>query len=135
MLHRRRFLGSSLATAALPALASAADPPKPRLRFSVIGVNHPHVHRQIEAVIRGGGALVSFFAREEDLAADFAKKYPQARQARSEKEILESDVQLVASAGIPSERAPLGIQVMRHGKDFLSDKPGMTTLQQLAEVR
>ncbi len=24
---------------------------------------------------------------------------------------------------------------MRHGKDFLSDKPGMTTLQQLADVR
>ena len=24
---------------------------------------------------------------------------------------------------------------MRHGKDFMSDKPGMTTLEQLAEVR
>ena len=24
---------------------------------------------------------------------------------------------------------------MRHGKDFMSDKPGITTLEQLAEVR
>jgi predicted dehydrogenase len=144
MLHRRRFIGSSIAAASLPVslprLAAAAAPDlqknaPPRIRFSVIGVNHPHVHRQIEAVIRGGGALVSFFAREPELAADFAKKYPQAQQARSEKEILESDVQLVASAAIPNERAPLGIEVMRHGKDFLSDKPGMTTLEQLAEVR
>lgn len=32
-------------------------------------------------------------------------------------------------------RAPLGVRVMRHGKDFLSDKPGIVTLAQLAEVR
>jgi predicted dehydrogenase len=39
------------------------------------------------------------------------------------------------SAAIPSERAPLGVRVMRHGKDFMVDKPGITTLEQLAEVR
>ena len=39
------------------------------------------------------------------------------------------------SASIPNERAPLGIEVMRHGKDFMVDKPGMTTLEQLADVR
>jgi predicted dehydrogenase len=55
--------------------------------------------------------------------------------ARSEQEILESDVQLVLSAAIPDERAPLGIRVMQHGKDYLSDKPGITSLEQLAEVR
>ena len=100
----------------------------PRIKFAVIGVNHAHVHRQVEAVIRGGGQFVSFFAKEPDLAEAFAKRYPQAKLARSEKEILESDVQLIASAGIPDERAPLGIQAMRHGKDYMSDKPGMTTL-------
>ena len=39
------------------------------------------------------------------------------------------------SAGIPVERAPLGIRVMQHGKDYMADKPGITTLAQLAEVR
>ena len=39
------------------------------------------------------------------------------------------------SASIASERAPLGIRVMKAGKDFMADKPGMTTLAQLAEVR
>jgi predicted dehydrogenase len=144
---RRGFLKSSIAAPVFAALvqpkpSAAADGPpparpagKPRIHFAVIGVNHPHVHRQVEAVERGGGQLVWFFAREPELAADFAKRYPQARLARSEREILESDVQLVASAGIPNERAPLGIQVMQHGKDFVSDKPGMTTLKQLADVR
>lgn len=150
---RRDFLKSSLAAAGLAALGSTASvkaeaaepaktpadkgPAKPaRIRFAVIGINHAHVDRQIEAVTRGGGDLVGFFAKEPDLAEKFAKKYPHAKLASSERELLEAkDIQLIASAAIPNERAPLGIEVMRHGKDFLSDKPGMTTLQQLADVK
>jgi predicted dehydrogenase len=143
---RRQLLKSTLAAAGLTALArktkaaaSVAPAPAParapRLRFAVIGLNHPHIHRQVEAVLRGGGELVSFFAKEPELAGPFGKKYPTTKLARGEQEILDSDVQLVVSASIPNERAPLGIQAMKHGKDFLSDKPGMTTLQQLAEVR
>jgi predicted dehydrogenase len=114
-----------------------AEPLKePRLRFSVIGINHGHIHGQIGAVSRGGGQLVSFYAREPDLAADFAKRYPQAKRVQDEKEILEDgSVRLVLSAAIPDERAPLGVRVMRHGKDYMADKPGIITLEQLAEVR
>ena len=109
---------------------------KPRLRFSVIGINHDHIHSQIGATIRGGGEFVSFYAKEPELAATFAKRYPQVKQARNHAEILEDNsIQLVVSAGIPVERAPLGIAVMQHGKDYMSDKPGITTLAQLAEVR
>jgi predicted dehydrogenase len=120
--------------------AGKADAPglprEPRIHFAVIGINHAHVYRQVDALTRGGGELVSYFAKEPDLAVAFSKKYPHAKLVRSEKEILESDdIQLIASAAIPDQRAPLGIEAMRHGKDFLSDKPGMTTLQQLAEVR
>jgi predicted dehydrogenase len=58
------------------------------------------------------------------------------KAARSEDEILnDPSIQLVCSAAIPDLRAPLGIRVMRHGKDFLSDKPAITSLEQLAEVR
>jgi len=113
------------------------DTAKPaRIRFAAIGLNHGHINGQVDAVVRGGGELVSFFAKEPDLAAPFAKRYPQAKPARSEAEILEDrGIQLVVSASIPDERAPLGLRVMRHGKDFMVDKPGMTTLEQLAEVR
>ena len=53
-----------------------------------------------------------------------------------ERAILEDpSIQLVLSSIIPIERAPLGVRVMQHGKDYMSDKPGMTTLEQLAEVR
>jgi predicted dehydrogenase len=141
---RRDFLKSSLVTAgavwaaSVPRGAAAAPEPDrpPRLRFAVIGLNHGHINSMCEAVVRGGGELVSYYAKEDDLAAAFGKRFPQAKRARSEKEILEDPkIPLVASAGIPSERAPLGIEVMRHGKDYVVDKPGITTVEQLAEVR
>lgn len=109
---------------------------KSRIRFSVIGLNHGHINGQTEAVLRGGGELVSFYAKEPDLAAAFSRRFPQAKLARNEKEILEDrSIPLIVSASIPNERAPLGIEVMRHGKDFMVDKPGITTLEQLAQVR
>jgi predicted dehydrogenase len=141
--NRREFLASSLATITAAALGTStrarAQPPAPRpprIRFAAIGLNHGHINGQVEAVRRGGGELAAFFAKEPDLAAAFAKRFPGARQARSEQEILEDrSIQLVVSAAIPNERAPLGVRVMTHGKDFMSDKPAATTLAQLEDVR
>lgn len=108
----------------------------PKIKFSVIGINHGHIYSQVEVIAKAGGQLVSFYAKEPDLIAAFAKRYPQAKLARSQKEILEDkSIQLIVSAAIPDERAPLGIQVMQHGKDFMVDKPGITSRQQLEEVR
>ncbi|MES1218495.1 MAG: Gfo/Idh/MocA family oxidoreductase [Bacteroidota bacterium] len=110
--------------------------PEPRLRFSVIGINHNHIYSMVEAVIRGGGQLVSLYAKEADLIADFSKRFPQVKLAASEKEILEDkSIQLILSSIIPEQRAGVGIRAMQHGKDYMSDKPGITSLEQLAEVR
>ncbi|AFK05265.1 oxidoreductase domain protein [Emticicia oligotrophica DSM 17448] len=108
----------------------------PRIKFAVIGMNHNHIYGQVEAVKKGGGQLVAYYAKEANLIADFAKRYPDAKLAKDEKEILEDkSIQLVLSSAIASERAPLGIRVMKAGKDFMSDKPGITSLEQLAEVK
>jgi predicted dehydrogenase len=44
-------------------------------------------------------------------------------------------IQLITTAAIANERAAIGIAAMQHGKDVLSDKPGFTTFEQLAEAR
>jgi len=109
---------------------------QPTIRFSAIGLNHNHIYGQTNLLLRAGSELVSFYAPEPELVAQYSQTYPQARLARSAQEILEDKtIQLVISAGIPCDRAPLGIEVMRHGKDYMSDKPGFTTLEQLSEVR
>jgi predicted dehydrogenase len=107
-----------------------------RIKFGVINIDHPHIYGMVDAIKRGGGELISIYARQPEMVAAFTKTYPDAKAAKSEQEILEDpSIQLVLSSGIPDERAPLGIRVMQHGKDYLSDKPGIITLEQLAEVK
>ena len=53
-------------TADVSAAASARAWPA-RIRFAAIGLNHGHINGQTEAVLRGGGELVSVFAKEPDL--------------------------------------------------------------------
>jgi predicted dehydrogenase len=138
---RREFvrgLAGSAAVAAMskPAVATPLRQTPPKLKFSVIGINHGHINSQVRAVQRGGGELVAVFAKEPDLLAQFAKTFPSVKVAKSEQEILDDkSTALVLSAAIPDERAPIGVRVMKAGKDYMADKPGITTLDQLAEVR
>ena len=155
---RREFIkgvaGSAAAISASPGVAFAnhakegrvrtdadsqgtqAARPGPRIRFGVVGINHSHIYGQVNAVLRGGGELVSMYAKEPELVAAFTKQFPQVKLARSEREVIEDGtIQLVLSSIVPDERAPLGVRVMRQGKDYMADKPGITTLAQLAEVR
>jgi predicted dehydrogenase len=108
----------------------------PSIRFAAIGLNHNHIYGQTRAVLDAGGVLVSFHAVEDDLAADYAKAFPQARRVKDQREILEdASIQLVVSATIPDVRAATAIAVMQHGKDVMVDKPGVITLDELAAVR
>ncbi len=108
----------------------------PTVRAGVIGINHNHIYAQTDLLLRAGAELVSFFAEEPPLAKEYGDRYPQARRARSRQEVLEDEtIQLVVSAAVPSERGPLGVDAMRHGKDYMSDKPAFTTLAQLADAR
>ena len=109
---------------------------QPSVRFAVIGMDHPHIYSQTRLMLNAGATLVSYYTSEPKLLDEFAKIFTQGKAARSAEEILEDpSIQIVVSAGVPCDRAPLGVEVMRHGKDYMSDKPGFTTLEQLAAVR
>lgn len=152
-IDRRVLLGAGLAAGLAAeglaqslsqgnAISQVAAPIRPepqarhRIPFAVIGLDHAHIYAMADAVIRGGGMLTAFHATDPTQIATFRKRYGEVKLARSETEILEDRaIRLVAGAPIPDLRAPLGIRVMRAGKDFLSDKPAITTLEQLADVR
>src|SRR5689334_12278974 len=102
--------------------------------FAVIGINHAHIYGQVDCLLAAGGRLVGFHAPEDDLANDFSRRYPQAPRVDDRRRLLEdTGIAMIVSAAIPCDRAQLGIEVMRHGKDFMTDKPGMTSLEQLAD--
>lgn len=67
--------------------------------------------------------------------ADFAAEFPAVERVPTLDAILSStSIKFVTAAPIPSERAPLGIQCLEAGKDFLVDKPGVLTRQELDDV-
>jgi predicted dehydrogenase len=104
---------------------------KPHSRRAIL-----HIYGMVGAIQRGGGELVAAYGEEPDKLAAFTERYPDVKRVKSDDEILnDASIQLVLSSTVASHRAPLGVRVMEHGKDFLSDKPGVTTLEQLAVVR
>lgn len=116
-------------------MATNTNPP---IRFAVIGVNHYHIFGQTQCLLDAGAELVAVHLAggEPPIVAGFRDKFPQAREVREKAEILEDpSIRLVVGAAIPYQRAALGIEVMRHGKDYMTDKGGFTTLEQLAAVR
>jgi len=110
--------------------------PTHHIKFSAIGLDHAHIYGMTRAIQRGGGELVSFHSKDPAQVAAYRKEFGDVKLAAGEDEILDDkSVQLVLGAPIPDLRAPLGVRVMKAGKDYLGDKPAITSLEQLAEVR
>ncbi|KRA96548.1 oxidoreductase [Devosia sp. Root685] len=106
------------------------------LKFAAIGINHAHIYGQVDCLKRAGAEFVAFHAVEDDLAATFSAKYPEAKRVSDPRAILEDpSIGIVVTAAIPGDRAEICLAAMRHGKDVLTDKPGMTTLAELDEIK
>jgi predicted dehydrogenase len=106
------------------------------IRFAAIGLNHSHIYGQTKCLLDAGAELVSFHAIEDDLAAAYQAKHPQARRLTDVAAILEDrSIQMIVTAAIPDERVAVAISAMRHGKDVMNDKPGAITLDELASLR
>jgi len=129
-------LGANVVHETLSVTPEVSGSPKHSIRFAVCGMSHDHIYGMVGALQRGGGELVAAFGEEPDKLAAFTRRFPEVKQVKTIEEILNDEsIQLVLSSTVASRRAPLGVRVMQHGKDFLSDKPGVTTLEQLAAVR
>ena len=106
------------------------------IKFAAIGINHNHIYGQVDCLLREGAEFVAFHAVEDDLAKTFGDKYPQARRVADRREILDDEtIPLVLTAAIPADRAEIAATAMRHGKDVMSDKPGMVSLDELRTLR
>ncbi len=106
------------------------------IKFAAIGLNHSHIYGQVDCLLREGAEFVGFHAPEDFLAEPFGQKYPQAKRVADRRAILEDpSIQLILTASILNERSEVSIAAMRHGKDVMSDKPGMTSFAQLAAIK
>lgn len=109
---------------------------KGEFRFAATALEHGHIYGMCNGLMEAGGTLTSVYDPDPDKVARFLAAYPGVRAAASEQELLQdSDIHLIAAAAVPSDRGPLGVRVMKHGKDYFTDKTPFTTLEQLEVAR
>ena len=109
----------------------------PPLKFGVIGIDHRHIYDQVQSLLEIGAECAGYWTHDGELRTleGFTKRFPQISRVADRRQLLEDEsIQLITSAAIPSERAALAVEAMRHGKDFMVDKPGVISFAQLAEV-
>ncbi|MBT9371677.1 Gfo/Idh/MocA family oxidoreductase [Rhizobium sp. CSW-27] len=108
------------------------------LRIGVIGVDHNHIYGMVNGLLAAGATLAGWATgpeTPEKTIQVFADSYPQAPRLSAEQILEDESIAMVLTAAINSDRAGIAILAMQHGKDVLVDKPGCTTLEQLAAIR
>jgi predicted dehydrogenase len=108
-----------------------------RIRFAVIGVDHRHIFEMTGRLLELGHECTGYWTDgEPQPLAGFIKRYPHIPRVADKRRLIEDPtVALILTAAVPCDRAAIAIEAMRAGKDVGTDKPGCTTLAQLAELR
>lgn len=130
--------GGTVAASAkyVPRLTSGAVVKPGEFVFAAAHLDHSHINGMCTSLIEAGATLKWVFEPNAKALADFQKKFPQAKAARSLDEILaDGAVKLVAAAAVPNVRGPIGCRVMEAGKDYFTDKTPFTTYAQFEQAK
>ncbi|MDJ0683837.1 MAG: Gfo/Idh/MocA family oxidoreductase [Alphaproteobacteria bacterium] len=107
------------------------------IKFAAVGIDHRHIYDQIVHMRAVGGAFAGWWTEGTPGTLDgFLKRFPEAERVVDRRRIMEDpSIDLILIAAVNADRAALAIEAMEHGKDVMVDKPGCTTLDQLASIR
>ena len=107
------------------------------LQIAVLGIDHRHSFGMLGGMLAAGAACKAWWTEGTPAThAGFVKRFPDVPRAATVEEILDDpSIELVLIAAIPCDRADLAIRCMERGKDVMLDKPGCTTLEDLARIR
>jgi predicted dehydrogenase len=106
-------------------------------RFAAIGLDHRHVYDMTEGLLAAGAECAGYNSDTTDqrVLAGFRKRFPHVPEASRDRLLDDPSIDFIVLSAVPRDRAELAIKAMRRGKDVVSDKPGVTTLEQLDAVR
>lgn len=106
--------------------------------FAAVALDHGHINGMANALTEAGAKLKWVYDPDPKKVEAFLKSQAETgvKAARSLDEVLsDKEVHMVAAAGIPNERGPLGLKVMDAGKDYFVDKAPFTSLDQLEAAK
>jgi len=107
------------------------------LTLGVIGIDHRHIFGQLANMQAQGCICKGWWTEAEPQPVDgFQKRFADVPRVADRQVLLDDpEIDMILLAGIPARRAAHAIEAMRAGKDVMTDKPGCTTLDQLADIR
>ncbi len=104
--------------------------------FAVAAMDHGHIFGQTNGLTEAGATLKYTFDKlDPDKARNLADQHGAQHVTDLDVILNDPEVQLVAAAAIPNERAPLGIRCMDAGKHYFTDKTPLVSLEQLGDVK
>ena len=104
------------------------------VNFAVIGADHLHLFQMVDRLVAAGATAVAH-AQSGGLATMYAGWRKESQERSADEILADESIGLIVVAGVPSERAAVAVAALRAGKHVLSDKPGVTTVAQLGELR
>ncbi len=106
------------------------------LRFAAIGLDHRHVYHLVGDTLAAGAVCVGYCPRTSDarVVEGFRERFPTLPAIDRERLFDDPSIDFVVSAAIPRDRPAIAIRAMRAGKDVMVDKPGATTLADVAAI-
>jgi predicted dehydrogenase len=105
-------------------------------RFAAIGLDHRHVYDLTAGLLAAGAVCVGHDPETSDprVLAGFRKRFPDVPAVSRQRLLDDPSIDFIVLGAVPSDRATVAIEAMRRGKDVMVDKPGVTTVEQLAAV-
>ena len=106
-------------------------------KLGVIGIDHGHIFGMLGQMKAQGCACDAYWTDGPAVTeAKFNEVFPEVAKVDDRRRILDDpEVRMILISAVPADRAALAIEAMEAGKDVMVDKPGCTTLAQLADVR
>jgi predicted dehydrogenase len=106
-------------------------------RFVIVGLDHRHIYDLTKGLLEAGLECAGYWPETSDprVLKGFQERFPALRPVADKAALLEdASAGILVCAAIPRDRAGIAIAAMRHGKDVLMDKPGVTDFADLAAL-
>ena len=107
------------------------------LKLGILGIDHGHIFGMLTNMLAQGCTADAYWTHGPAVTErKFRETFPHLEKRDDQRRILDDPaVDMILISAVPEDRAGLAIEAMRAGKDVMVDKPGCTTLQQLADLR
>jgi predicted dehydrogenase len=106
-------------------------------KVGVIGIDHGHIFGMLGQMKAQGCTCDAYWTDGPAVTeAKFNDTFPEVTRVEDRRRILDDPaIRMILISAVPADRAGLAIEAMEAGKDVMVDKPGCTTLEQLAAVK